>query len=211
MQTVIDLLEARLRYYITHRNADTDLPTYKADFTKALSILRSYPGAVKDEAEPAEPLPTIYVGLDSTGSPYWSRSSIGSEIAPDYVATAARKLIANPDERDMHDVRDLDAALARWQSSKVATGVKPVFRTKEETEKLDGMFNEATPHFPTGNAGDEPIAPEFTPPEMDEDPRFLKLLVLALQSRLEAMSDDLQGLSAETDAIDTFNSLFPKP
>ena len=190
MQTVIETLEGMNRVHLQaaedkHRTAAESgwHSLIAADFARAASILRSYPGAVKDEAEPAEPEPTIYVSLDEDGEASWDTGRHeGDEIAPDYVAVAARKLIpygarTPDDEAGRAAVSELVAALARWKA--------------EKEGKLD-----------------EPIAPVFTPPEMEDDPRYLKLLVLGLQSRLGERDDVIQ---VEQYAAATFNALFPKP
>ena len=53
----------------------------------------------------------------------------------------------------------------------------------------------------------EPIAPE-----MQDDPRFLRLLVATLETGLNVKTgDDFATQSALESATVTFNSLFPKP
>ncbi len=171
------------------------------DFAQAASILRSYPGAVKAKAEPAEPLPTIYVGFEWGEAVWFDEAHDGAEIAPDYVAEVAHRMLKAPEEgeNDPALCAEMTAALARWEED--SKPEKPVFRTKEETEKLDGMFREPTQAERLQAAR-----------EMGDDPRFLKLLVLALTSRLDALSDsDMNSLMANADAANLFNTLFPKP
>lgn len=104
-----------------------------ADFAQAASILRSYPGAVKDEADP-----------------------------------------------------------------------EPYTLTRKQSEAMDHMF---------GVSPVEPVTGEtMPPPEMQDDPRYLRILVACMTSALDALTESgAAGVYAQDNAISTFNTLFLKP
>ncbi len=110
-------------------------------------------------------------------------------------------MLAEPDQGNGNPAlcAEMTAALARWKAEKVEAGVKLVAAYQM------GMPMER-------KEADEPIAPEFTPPEMGDDPRFLKLLVATLETGLNVSTGtDFATQSALESATVTFNALFPKP